>query len=124
MTNDELYLYARNDGQIYRDRLLPLYERLAAQKSAGTYQRDDAVARFLPIAKDAAIKYRREFPDAIFSPAIQRATANELADYFETEWDLGNMPGTSSQPRPRSGRKSSAQLRKEIDQAIARPRKR
>ena len=119
MTDDTLYLNVRNDGQLYRDRIAPLYGKLADQKSAGTYRRDDAVARFLAIVNDAAVKYRREarhHQPIIFSPAERRAAAAMMADYFEAEHSLGNMEWARSGAD--ASKKSKAQLKREIDQVL------
>jgi len=120
MTDDELYLYVKNDGQIYRDQTTPLLGWLADRKADGTYQRGDATSRFLVIVNDAANKYRREFPGTVFSAGQRRSTAAALAADFEREWALGNMEWARGKTGPGLDRakKSNAQLKREIDQAL------
>jgi len=121
MTDDELYLYVKNDGQIYRDQITPLLGRLADQKANGTYQQGDATSRFRVIVNDAANKYKREFPGTVFSADQRKSTAAALAADFEREWSLGNMEWArgeaGSGPHGRA-KKSNAQLKREIDQAL------
>ncbi len=107
MTDEELYLYVANDGDIYRQLTSPLYSKLASKKKSGVYSHTQAVAWFGDIVEVAARKYRKEFPGSpSFSTKIQRVTAEAMADYFEREYALGNIGNAS--------KKTPAQLDKEI----------
>jgi hypothetical protein len=114
---DELHLYATNEGDLYRDYTVPIQRALAKRKRSGTYAREAALALFQPMVDKAAERWNREFggdPDArrVFSPAVRREVADEMADHFEREYAL--RPDDFSSARPQAPTKS------EIERDVAR----
>ena len=85
----ELYFYAINDGQLYRQQREPIEKNLQRKYDAGKYDAAKAVKLWLYFAETAAKKYHHEFDASgkwyhLFPPAVRREFA-ELAeiDYRE-----------------------------------------
>jgi len=84
----ELLLFIENDGDLYRQRAQPIMKNLAKKMVKGTYDSDRAVTAWKYLADAGAKKYQKEFgteDSPIFTPAVRKAVAIELADAFESE---------------------------------------
>lgn len=93
---EELYMYATNDGDLYRQMLRPIQKNLINKKASGVYNKDLALKAFIKFMQFAAQKYTQEFGSAgdkwyIYFPVeVRRAAAVKALEYFETEAGLGN----------------------------------
>src|SRR5580765_5146230 len=88
----ELALYAKNDGKLYEREIKPAYRRLAALAGKNEYTRAKGLAVFKPIMSRAVDMYRREIGPATFTTRGKTEAAEYFAEYFESEYKLGNMP--------------------------------
>ena len=91
----ELYLYIKNDGQLYRQQGQPIIKNLAAKKASGKYNSTLAVKLYGYLAESGAKKYTNEYArgsrwNDMFSVADRKAVAQRLRDDFEEEWNEGN----------------------------------
>lgn len=115
-TANALLTYVTNEGKLYKNQILPLQERLARAKVAGTYDREKALKGFSAIVTEGGRMYRREFSgDAGFDASDKAAAAREMLNSFEGEYELGNMEHVGGAAR----KKSPAQLQREIDEMEA-----
>ena len=83
----ELYLYAINDGDIYRQSIVPIVRNLAKKYSKGQFDADKAVDAFYYAAEAAAKKYCREFARTEDAPSVFNVTArftcaSAMVDYY------------------------------------------
>lgn len=87
----ELFLYATNDGDTYRERVQPVIANLAEHLASRRYDADRARGSWYRVADYAARRYGREFGQGerdglrMFPPATRRAIVNWLADYYGDE---------------------------------------
>jgi len=92
MTTDtdarELTLFAENDGDLYRSRILPIIANLARKVAAGTFDADKALTLWRYAADDAAQRYTKAHGGAgfgsygIFSLPTRKACAAMLAEGY------------------------------------------
>jgi hypothetical protein len=82
---NELYLYAWNDGNLYRRHAQPIIQSLAKKKAEGLYEKAKAAKAFEHLMETAARQYRKEFGEGTFSPATRRAAAAETLDHYSDE---------------------------------------
>jgi hypothetical protein len=85
----ELALFAENDGDLYRSRILPIVANLARKVAGGTYDADKALTLWRYAADDAAQRYTREHgtpgPNGsfgCFDTATRQAVAVMLAEGY------------------------------------------
>lgn len=92
----ELRLFIDNDGDLYRQQTTSIHKNLVTKlRGTKVYSRAGAVKLFGYLVEAGAKKYAREFGDAsewhkMFPVATRRAVAEQLAEYFEDEANLGN----------------------------------
>ena len=80
----ELVLYATNDGDLYRQRVLPIVANLARKVKKGTFDATLSVKLWRYLADDAAKKYRSDFRmSGGFDPATREAAAREFAEHYD-----------------------------------------
>ena len=96
----ELVIFATNDGNLYRQRIMPVIKNLALKKAKRSYDPEKSLILWKYVADDAARRYSVEFSTGkdsfnIFSPASRREAAKELAEYYQEEIDdyFENYPG-------------------------------
>lgn len=86
---EELYLYAINNGTIYRNSITPLIANYRKKISRGQYDEQKAVKGFENIAKMAAMQYEKEFLlqkyYTVFNAETRREAAKMILEYFEDE---------------------------------------
>jgi hypothetical protein len=93
---DELYIFAVNDGDLYRQMLQPIYKNLVNKKAQGVYNRDLALKAFMNYMSFAAQKYVREYATEqdkwfqLFPVEVRKESARQALEYFENEMELGN----------------------------------
>jgi hypothetical protein len=104
---EELYLYIKNDGDLYRRQRKPIEELLTKKNAARTYSHVRAVDAFKRLCDAGAKKYAVEFSgERKFTQIERRTCAEAFANDLEAELAIGE-----------SRTKSAAQLDREIKQA-------
>lgn len=80
----ELFLYATNDGNLYRQQITPVIENLRKKALKGTYDKEKAVDAYYYVACTASKMYERDFG---YSFAVQdRFTAAvDMEEYFRED---------------------------------------
>lgn len=90
----ELYLYATNDSDLYRQQITPINKNLITKKARGVYKTALAVKLAMYLMDNAAKKYAREFGGGNwhdqFNVPTRREAAKEFVEDFENEADYGN----------------------------------
>jgi hypothetical protein len=93
---EDLLLFAENDGNLYRQRGLPILKALATKKARGTYTHESAVKTYMYWADDAAQRYTKELGDSgeiwhkKFPKHDREQVAKAAVESFEAEYALGN----------------------------------
>lgn len=103
----ELTLFATNDGDLYRARILPIIQNLARKIVAGTYDPAKAPTLWRYAADDAAQRYTREHGTpgphgayGSFSVETRKACAAMLAEsYAESVADAAQTIAAARQVR-------------------------
>lgn len=80
----ELFLYATNDGDLYRHMVTPIINNLRKKAAKGIYEKEKAVYAYYNVATEASKKYERDFGYR-FGVADRFTVAVEMADYYEEE---------------------------------------
>lgn len=85
----ELFLYATNDGELYRQMTTPVIENLKKKLAKGIYDADKAVDAYYHIATEASNKYHEDFGYA-FSVTDRFTVAVNMEAYYKEiiEYDL------------------------------------
>ena len=90
----ELELYIENNGDLYRMQYEPIMRNLTNKWDKGIYDHDKAKTLFKYLADTGAKMYGKEHSNndgfKIFSPAVRRAVAGNLADNWQEELKAGN----------------------------------
>lgn len=88
---DELHLFADNDGQIYRQYRNPTEKKLQKLYDAGKYTRAVGAKEYARVAKEGLAQYKRQIDSSFNLPS---SSVQKVADYFawtqEVEMDAGN----------------------------------
>ena len=82
---DELKLFIDNDGQLYKQRLIPIVKNIQKKMKSGKYDHKKAPKLWMYLEDDGAKKYQKEFPDVKFSKQEKEAVAQEFADEYKDE---------------------------------------
>lgn len=80
----ELFLYATNDGNLYRQMATPIINNLRKKAQKGVYDREKAVDAWYSVATEASNKYNRDFGYS-FSVTDRFTAAVDMAEYYEEE---------------------------------------
>lgn len=80
----ELFLYATNDGDLYRHMITPIINNLRKKAAKGIYEKEKAVYAYYNVATEASKKYERDFGYR-FGVTDRFTVAVEMADYYEEE---------------------------------------
>ena len=90
----ELELYIENNGDLYSMQYAPIMKNLTRKWDKGIYDHDKAKTLFKYLADTGAKMYGKEHSNndgyKIFSPAVRRAVASNLADNWHEELKAGN----------------------------------
>lgn len=103
----ELELFADNDGDLYRQKFIPIIDNLKRKIKSGKYDPALAPKLWRYYFDEAARKYKKEFGHQ-FSVATRQALADERAPY---EYDkimrgeYGDVPVRKKNPKPTGGEK-------------------
>ena len=85
----ELYLVTDNDGDLYRQMLLPIYASLEKKIKKGTYNSELATVAFYHATTAASDKYFKDFGYR-FTVTERWTAAADLEKDFITEYELQN----------------------------------
>lgn len=88
----ELFLYATNDGKLYRRMIEAVLDNLEKKIKKGEYNREKAVDAWYYVATEASKNYEKEFGYR-FSVADRFTVATDMAEYYEEQilfFDLEN----------------------------------
>lgn len=88
----ELFLYAVNDGRLYRRMIKNVLDNLEKKIKNGVYDREKAVDAWYYVATEASKKYKEDFGYS-FSVADRFTVAVDMAEYYEEQilfFDLEN----------------------------------
>ena len=80
----ELFLYATNDGDLYRNMVTPIIDNLKKKVEKGVYDAEKAVDAFYHVATEASKHYFRDFGYK-FSVKDRFTAAVDMADYYSEE---------------------------------------
>ncbi len=80
----ELFLYAVNDGKLYRNMIKNVLDNLEKKVGKGIYNREKAVDIWYSIATKASDNYYKDFGYR-FSVADRFTTAVDMAEYYEEQ---------------------------------------
>ena len=90
----ELVIFIDNDGQLYQQQGAPIMRNLSRKWDKGIYDHDLAQKLWYYLAVNGAKKYGQEHGTGnglkMFSPAVRRAAAKEMADNWMAELKAGN----------------------------------
>lgn len=92
----ELELFAENDGDLYRQMVVPIRKNLVNKMANGTYVHARGVDGFMHFIDEAARRYTKQFGTSgdtmstSFKKLDRRVVAERFADELETEYKLGN----------------------------------
>ena len=90
----ELVLFIDSDGQLYQQQGAPIMRNLSRKWDKGIYDHDLAQKLWYYLAVNGAKKYGQEHGTGnglkMFSPAVRRAAAKEMADNWMEELKAGN----------------------------------
>jgi len=93
----ELELYIRNTREIWEGYAEPVIANLKRKLDKGDFDRDKSEKAWLNVVNRAAQQYRLEHCGMtekwyeVFPMGDRRRVASNLADYFMTEYNLGNL---------------------------------
>lgn len=80
----ELFLYAVNDGEVYRGMVNAVLNSLERKVKNGTYDREKAVDAWYYVATRASDKYNKDFGYK-FCVMDRFTVAVEMAEYYEEQ---------------------------------------
>ena len=81
----ELKLYIDNDGDLYKQRLIPIVKNIQRKMKSGKYDHKKAPKLSKYLVDDGAKKYQKEFPGVKFNKQEKEAVAQEFADEYKDE---------------------------------------
>lgn len=99
-------LYIENDEQLYKQQLIPIIKNILTKMKRGVYDHSLAPKLWGYLVDEGARKYVKEFGGSgdkiqnIFPASMRRELAQEFADKYLQEIELGNydnlLPGFSA----------------------------
>jgi hypothetical protein len=126
----ELKIFINNDADLYRAQTTSILKNLATKKARGVYQHDLAVKLFMYLVDAGAKKYAKEFGGPgqpwhrMFSVATRKEVAEGMTQAFEADHGHGAYSGllpkkyAATPAVATRGKKSKAQLDREIASAL------
>ena len=81
----ELKLYIENDGDLYKQRIIPIVKNIQKKMKSGKYDHKKAPKLWMYLVTDGAKKYAKEFPGVKFGKPERLAVAQEFADEYKDE---------------------------------------
>lgn len=109
----ELDGYIQSDGDLYRQKYLPIVKNLVNKMAQGKYDRGMAIKAFMYLVDDGAKKFHREFNynvpwNVMANKATREEVAKSIRDSFEVEARLGNWDQLLTKVSAAKRAKSSA----------------
>lgn len=86
----ELFLYATNDGGLYRRMITPTIENLRKKAAKGQYDKEKAVDAYYYIATEASKRYNKDFGYS-FSVQDRFTAAVEMEEYYREDEVFYNL---------------------------------
>lgn len=86
----ELFLYATNDGDLYRRMITPTIENLRKKATKGQYDKEKAVDAYYYIATEASKRYNKDFGYS-FSVQDRFTVAVEMEEYYREDEVFYNL---------------------------------
>lgn len=80
----ELFLYATNDGRLYRQMITPVIENLRKKAIKGTYDKEKAVDAYYRIACEASKMYDKDFGYS-FSVQDRFSASVDMEEYYRED---------------------------------------
>ena len=80
----ELFLYATNDGNLYRQMVTPIINNLRKKAQRGEYNSDKAVDAWYPVATAASAKYNKDYGYS-FTVQERFTAASDMEEYYREE---------------------------------------
>lgn len=80
----ELFLYATNDGELYRQMITPIIDNMKRKVKNGIYDKEKAIDAWYTVATEASAHYYRDFSYK-FSVTDRYTVAVDMASYYEDE---------------------------------------
>ena len=80
----ELFLYATNDGNLYRQMITPIINNMRKKAQKGIYNSDKAVDAWYPVATAASNKYGKDY-GYTFSVQDRYTAAVDMEEYYREE---------------------------------------
>lgn len=80
----ELFLYATNDGELYRHMTTSIINNMKKKAEKGTYNTEKAIDAWYNVATEASNKYYKDFGYK-FSVTDRYTVAVDMAKYYEEE---------------------------------------
>jgi hypothetical protein len=121
---NELYLYATNDSDLYRQQIVPIYKNLVLKQAKGIYSKEKAIKLAMYLMDNAAKKYAKEFGRVsnwhyMFTTATRRSAAKEFIEHFENESGYGNFDNLLPAKYQKNGKQGSvANPNKKLDAVL------
>ena len=81
----ELKLYIENDGDLYKQKIIPIVKNIQKKMKSGKYDHNKAPKLWKYLVDDGAKKYAKEFPGVKFNKQEKEAVAQEFADEYKDE---------------------------------------
>ena len=81
----ELKLYIENDGDLYKQRLIPIVKNIQRKMKSGKYDHSKAPKLWKYLVDDGAKKYAKEYPGVKFDKKVKEYVAQEFANEYKDE---------------------------------------
>lgn len=93
-TTTELYLYAVNTGELYRNHIIPVINNLTRYYKKGLFDREKAIDAFYPVATIASKMYCKEFASVnsygnVFTVTDRFTVACDMVDRYMEQIERG-----------------------------------
>ena len=92
----ELFLYATNDCELYRQMITPVINNLRKKAEKGTYDSDKAVDAYYRIACEASKRYNKDFGYS-FSVQDRFSCAVDMEEYYGEDEVFYGMEGAGNE---------------------------
>jgi len=89
----ELQLFLENDGDLYRQKIVPIQKNLMTKLAQGKYDHEMAQKLFMYLVQDADKKYQKEFGSSSSGYMLSMASRKELCKILEEEFYAGAKDG-------------------------------
>lgn len=86
----ELFLYATNDGDLYRRSITPVIENLRKKAAKGQYDKEKAVDAYYYITTEASKRYNKDFGYS-FSVQDRFTAAVDIEEYYRDDEVFYNL---------------------------------